>query len=85
MNRYLVIAPHTAGDCKKAIMQVEAAGYLTHFDWGCGDGEHCGWVIIEASNRQEALLVVPSFNRPTAKAILLGKFTPEQVKKMHLA
>lgn len=83
MDRYLVIAPHTAEACKKVIMQVEAMGYITHFDWGCGDGEHCGWVIIEASNAKEALLVVPSSDRPKAKAVKLSKFTPEQVRKMH--
>jgi len=35
--------------------------YITHFDWGSKDGEHCGWTIIEAENAKQALMVVPSF------------------------
>lgn len=83
MNRYLVIAPHTVEDCAKSIQQVEAAGYITHFDWGCKDGEHTGWVVIEAENANEALLVVPSFDRPKARAIKLTKFGPKDIPKAH--
>ena len=83
MNRYLVVSPHTPEDCVKKLKQVEAIGSITHFDWGCKDGEHCGWVIIEADNKSEALLVVPTFERPKARVIQLTKFTPEDVKSMH--
>ena len=83
MNRYLVIAPHTVEDCAKSIEQVEATGYITHFDWGCKDGEHCGWVVIEAENAKEALLVVPSFDRPHAKAVKLTKFGPKDISSAH--
>jgi len=83
MNRYLVISPHTIEECAKSVKQVEAMGFITHFDWGCKDGEHCGWVIIEADNTNEALLVVPSFDRPKARAIMLTKFGPKDVKTVH--
>jgi hypothetical protein len=83
MDRYLIIAPHSIGDCQKVLKQIEATGYITHFDWGCMDNEHCGWVIIEADNPQEALMVVPSFNRHNARAIKLTKFSPEKLKSSH--
>ena len=83
MNRYIVIAPHTPEGCTKTIVQVEAMGYITHFDWGCKDGEHCGWVVIEAENAKEALLVVPSFDRHLAKAIKLTKFGPGDIAGAH--
>lgn len=83
MDRYLIISPHTAGDCVKALKQVEAAGYITHFEWGCKDGEHTGWIILEAENAKEAIMVVPTSQRPTAKAIRLIKFSPEEVRSMH--
>ena len=85
MNRYIVISPHTEADCTKAIQRIEAAGYITHFDWGCKDGDHTGWTIVEADNAAEALMVVPSLERTKARAVRLVKFTPEDVKGMHKA
>jgi hypothetical protein len=83
MDRYLVISPHSAADCKKALHEVNATGYITRFDWGCMDGDHTGWVMIEAENTQQALMVVPSMQRHKAKAIKLVKFSPTEVVNMH--
>jgi len=83
MDRFLVVSPHTNEDCKNVLKQVLAAGYLTHFDWGCKDGDHTGWVILEAENAKEALMVVPAGQRASAKAIKLIKFSTEEVERMH--
>lgn len=83
MDRYLIISPHTAADCKKVLPEVTALEYTTHFDWGCEDGEHVGWAIIEADNAKEALLVVPSYQRSGAKAVKLKKFSPEEIVIKH--
>ncbi len=83
MERYLVISPHTTQDCAKAIKQIEVVGSLTHFDWGCKDGDHTGWVIVEADSKAEALMVVPPVERPRAKVVKLVKFSPAEVKAMH--
>lgn len=83
MDRYLVESPHTAADCKMALKDVLAAGYLSHFDWGCADGDHRGWVIIEAESADEAIMVVPSSARREASVVKLTKFTREEIEKMH--
>lgn len=83
MERYLIVSPHTVEDCKKAIREVIATGYITHFDWGCKDGEHTGWAIVEADNPKEALMVVPSLQRDRARAVKLVRFSPEDVTKFH--
>ena len=83
MDRFLVISPHTAANCTVAVQQVQSAGYITHFDWGCMDGDHTGWVIIEAENAKEALMVVPSGQRHSARAVKLTKFTAADIEKMH--
>jgi hypothetical protein len=83
MERFLVISPHTNADCIEALQQVLFAGYLTHFDWGCKDGDHTGWVIIEAENAKEALMVVPPKQRPSARVVRLTKFSSADVEKMH--
>ncbi|MGA9362991.1 MAG: hypothetical protein WBW16_01335 [Bacteroidota bacterium] len=83
MDRYLVVSPHVPEECVKAIEQVVAMGHITHFDWGCMDGDHTGWTIIEAENHSHALMSVPSFLRGKAKAIKLTKFGPEDVASWH--
>jgi hypothetical protein len=83
MERYLVVSPHTKGDCVKALREVYAVGYITHFEWGCKDGDHTGWLILEAENAQQALMVVPAMQRHSAKAIKLVKFTPQDIEGMH--
>ena len=83
MDRYLITIPHTHEDCLKALQQVEAIGMITHFDWGCKDGEHTGWAIIEAENKSQAMMVVPTFQRSKAHVVMLTKFSPEDVRTMH--
>ncbi len=83
MERFLVISPHTAEDCKDVLAQTLAAGYLTHFDWGCADGVHTGWAIIEAEDAKEAMLSVPTGSRHLASVVKITKYTPEQIEKMH--
>ena len=83
MERYQIILPHTPQDCKKSLKQIESIGAITHFDWGCMDGDHTGYVVLEAENKSEALLVVPTNQRPSVRIVKLTKFSPEQVKSMH--
>ncbi len=56
------------------IEQIYAMGYLFHFDWGCKDGVHSGWAIIEAENVAEARLAVPPMIRNKARVVQLNKF-----------
>jgi hypothetical protein len=83
MERYLVVVPHTEESCTKALKQIEAIGSITRYDFGCKDGEHTGWVVIEAESKKEALLVVPPLERPNARVIKLVRFSPEDVRAAH--
>jgi hypothetical protein len=83
MKRFIVISHHTAADCVMALKEVLAIGYLTHFDWGCKDGTHTGWAILEAENKAEAMMSVPTFLRKQAEVVQLTKFRPETVEAMH--
>ena len=84
MKKYLVISDHSADDCNKALKEVLAIGYLTHFDWGCKDGIHTGWAVLEAEDKAEAMMSVPTFLREQAKVVQLTKFDPEKVAKFHV-
>jgi hypothetical protein len=83
MPKYLVVSDHTGEDCIKALQETLAIGYLTHFEWGCKDGVHTGWAMLEAENKQEAMMSVPTFLRPEARVIQLTHFEAEKVRKMH--
>ena len=74
MDRYLIETPHREQDCLHLIQQVNAAGYLVHFDWGCMAGVHSGWAIIEAENEAQASLAVPPLVRGQARVTKLNKF-----------
>jgi hypothetical protein len=83
MPKYLIETPHTERDCRMLIDQIHAAGYLHHFDWGCEDGVHCGWAILEAEDKSQAMLAIPALARPEAQVVRLTKFTRAGAKDMH--
>jgi hypothetical protein len=83
MNRYLIETPHTDSNCLLLVDQVQAMGYLHNFDWGCKNGVHCGWAIIEAENEEQARLAVPPVVRGEARVVQLVKFSSDQVQAMH--
>ena len=83
MEKYIVILPHTEADCVKALKQIESIGSITHFDWGCKDNDHTGYITVEADSREQALMVVPTIERKQARVIKLVKFSPDDVRKMH--
>jgi hypothetical protein len=74
MDRYLIESPHDAADCHNIVEQVSAAGYLHHFDWGCADGVHCGWAIVETDSLAHATQIVPWSVRSKARIVKLVKF-----------
>ena len=83
MERFLIETPHRAQDCLNAIGLINAQGYLTHFDWGCLNGVHVGWGVIEADNEAEARLVVPPLVRGQARVVKVTRFDEAAFAKLH--
>ncbi|MDO8549457.1 MAG: hypothetical protein Q7S39_04790 [Ignavibacteria bacterium] len=83
MNRYLIETTHTKEDCLHVLDLVLAHGFITHYDWGCEEGIHTGWAVVEADSSAEALLSVPPFIREKARAIKLKKYSPEVIQSFH--
>ena len=82
MDRYIVISPHTAEDCKMAVKEfrLHNAGFLTRFEWGCMDNDHTAYVIIDAENHETARMSVPPVFREKSKVIKLTSFDPMKTK-----
>jgi hypothetical protein len=84
MDRFLVESPHALPKCKLAVKLIQSAGYLNNFDFGCKDGVHIGWAVIEAENAAQALAVVPAMIRDKARAIKLNKFDSAMVDHLDI-
>ena len=83
MDRYLIEVPHEADvvTCARVVRTFLDTGshYLTHADWGCKDGDHRAWMIVEASDHEEARWIVPAPMRSIAKVVKLTKFDSEEI------
>ena len=86
MPKFLIEVPHEAGkvECARAVQILLSTGshFLTHAEWGCLDGEHKGWLIIELESKQEARSILPPAYRSQAKIVALNKFTMEEIEGM---
>lgn len=85
MARYLLESPHSKEECLKALDEILAEGpsVLNKFDWGCMDGDHTGYALIDAKGESEVMNIIPGFLRNKARIHKLGKFTPEQIRSFH--
>lgn len=83
MPRFLIEVPHEAEmvACARAIEVFFKTGshFFTHADWGCMDGEHKGWIIVEVDSRKDAQAIVPPIFRSQATIVQLNAFTQEQL------
>jgi hypothetical protein len=81
MARYLIEVPHGANKnaCEQAIKVFLQTGshFLTHAEWGCMDGEHKAWILVEVSSKEDALFIIPPVFRSTAKITKLTTFTAQ--------
>ena len=83
MARFLIEVPHEGDmlNCAKIVQVFLSTGshLLSHADWGCMDGNHSAWLIVDVDRREDALQVVPPAFRGQARVVALNKFTTEQV------
>jgi len=88
MARFLIEVPHDAepGACVRAVKAFLNTGshFLTNADWGCYDGDHTAWIILDLENKKEALSVVPPGFRDHARIVKLNKFTMKELDEMRL-
>ena len=80
---YLIEIPHPVDKiaCMHAIKVFLESGshFLANADWGCQDGEHKAWMVVDVENRNQALQIVPPLFRHEAKIIKLVKYTRDRM------
>ena len=86
MARYLIELPHESDGmaCAKAIEIILSTGahFFSRADWGCKDGEHKAWLVVEVASKEEARCIVPPVFRPQAKIVQLNPFSLEEIRAM---
>jgi hypothetical protein len=86
MPRFLIEVPHESEvvACTKAVRVFLETGshFLTHADWGCMDGDHRAWMIVDAESKEEARAIVPPAFRSLARIVGLNEFSLEQIESI---
>lgn len=86
MDRYMVTVPHAEDviGCTGVVKIFLETGshYLANADWGCEDGDHTAWMIVDATNKEEATQIVPPPFRVEARVVRLTKFTMEEIDRI---
>jgi hypothetical protein len=85
MAQFLIETEHTPEVCVRVLDGVVQAGahWLTKTDWGCHDGVHKAWLVVDADSRDEAGHLIPPVFRQSALLVQLNKFTAEEIRQLH--
>lgn len=86
MAKYLIEVPHEpeTRECALAVQVFLTTGshFLKNAEWGCTDGVHKGWIIVELDNKEEARNILPPNYRSQAKIVKLNKFSLEEIDEI---
>jgi hypothetical protein len=90
MPKYFIEVPHEPeiSACIRAVEAFLSTGshFLTNAEWGCEDGVHKAWIILDAEDKEQARMVVPPNFRAQANIVQLNKFDMqdlEELRKYH--
>jgi hypothetical protein len=83
MARFLIEVPHEPERvaCARVVHAFLSSGshFLAQADWGCNDGHHSAWMIVDVDSKEDARAIVPPPFRSEARIIGLNKFTIDQI------
>jgi hypothetical protein len=83
MPKFLIEVPHDPERmaCARVVHAFLSTGshFLAQADWGCEDGNHSAWMIVDVASKEEARAIVPPALRSEARIIGLNKFTIDYI------
>ena len=86
MPRFLIEVPHEPDvlSCARAVKVLLESGshFLTHADFGCHDGVHKAWIVVDVDNKDEARNMLPVVYRRDAGIVELCKFGLDELDDM---
>ncbi|HEX5043406.1 MAG TPA: hypothetical protein VFV75_10900 [Candidatus Polarisedimenticolaceae bacterium] len=86
MSRFLIEVPHEAETiaCARAVQLLLQTGshFMTHADFGCKDGDHRGWIVVEGDSKEEVRQILPASQRAGARIVGLNRFSLEELDEL---
>jgi hypothetical protein len=86
MPKFLIEVPHEAESvaCARAVQILLSTGshYLTNADFGCSDGVHKGWIMVEVDSKEAARSILPPAFRSQATVVKLNKFSMKELEEL---
>lgn len=85
MAFYMITSAHEPEQCLDALdgILAKGTGSLNKFVFGCREGDHTGYAIVEAENRSAALDMLPDSMQETACVAKVDRLTPADIKAFH--
>ena len=84
MPKFLIEVPHDSDKvaCSRAVQIFLSTGshFLSNAEWGCLDGVHCAWMIVEVESKAEGLGIVPPMFRPGTRIVGLNRFSLPKIE-----
>jgi hypothetical protein len=86
VSRFLIELSHDPEEfaCARVVKVFLLSGshLLTNADWGCKDGVHNAWLIVEVDTKEEARLTIPVPFRAQAKIVALNKYELGEIEEI---
>ena len=83
MPKFLIEVPHDEEvvACARVVQIFLASGshFLTNAEWGCADGDHHCWMIVDVDDKRAARGIVPPGLRAEARVVQLNRFTMDDI------
>ncbi len=85
MATYLITTRHEPEQCLRALDEELAKGpdILNKFVYGCKDGDHTGYAIVDVESKDKALSLVPEFLQDSACISRVDKYGPGEIRSFH--
>jgi hypothetical protein len=82
----MIEVPHEAEEaaCARAakILLESGSHFLTHADFGCRDGVHKAWIVVDVDSKLDARNMVHPAYRQSASVVALNKFSIEELDEL---
>ena len=83
-SKFLIEVPHEATTvaCARVVDVFLNSGshFLSRADWGCKDGQHKAWIVVDVDDKDEARRILPPAFRTGATIVQLNTFTMEEIQ-----
>jgi hypothetical protein len=82
--KFLIEVAHNANplECARVVQVFLGTGshFLSQAEWGCADGVHSAYMVVDVESKQEALRIVPPAFHSRTKLIGLNRFSMADIE-----